>query len=344
MVCCQQCGFVFNQSFDHSLTSYGGDYDTSVPNSAVYRAHIDGIMEELLSSHHADTKRIVEVGCGQGSFLRELVRRGTKSTGVGFDPTYVGQDGEAGGRLRFERAFYGPASTREPADLVICRHVIEHVQDPIELLRLVRAALADSPRARVFFETPTIEWILHNQVLWDFFYEHCSLFTAETLRMTFQRAGFHVESVKHVFGGQYLWLEATVAQAYQPIETSREHVQSLIQIAEEYSIAERQIRQHWVDHLTALKKVGNLALWGGAAKGVTLANLTDPHAQLIDCIVDINTNKHGSFVPGTGHPVIGFNQMTEYDVKSVIITNPNYAEEIRATIAGVASDVATYVD
>lgn len=343
MVCCRHCGFAFNRSFDHSLTAYDGDYDTTVPNSDFYREYIDSLLEELLVKHGAGTKRIVEVGCGQGFLLHELVRRGTTSTAVGFDPCYVGECTAAGGRLQFERTFYGPESAREPADLVLCRHVIEHVPHPLELLERVRCAIAGSPGARVFFETPTIEWILRNQVFGDLFYEHCSLFTAETLSMTFQLAGFHVESVKHVFGGQYLWLEATVARKPQPIDTPNEHVQSLIQLAEHYAVTEQPILQRWRDRLNTLKKSGSVAVWGGAAKGVTLANLTDSDARLIDCVVDINKNKHGSFVPGTGHPVVSFQQMAEYHVRNVLVTNPNYGAEIKAMIAQAGSDVVTHL-
>ena len=103
---------------------------------------------------------------------------GAANTGVGFDPAYRGPDVDCSGRARFERRFYGPECADTAADVVVCRHVIEHVPRPVELLRTVRQALAASPHARVYLETPDAAWILRNQVLCDLFYEHCSLFTA----------------------------------------------------------------------------------------------------------------------------------------------------------------------
>src|SRR5213078_3046347 len=94
-----------------------------------------------------------------------------------------------------------------PADVVVCRHVIEHIPRPLDLLRAVRQAVAARPHARVCFETPCVEWVLRNQVVWDFFYEHCSLFSAASLATAFRAAGFEVTDVRHVFHGQYLWLE-----------------------------------------------------------------------------------------------------------------------------------------
>ena len=48
-------------------------------------------------------------------------------------------------------------------------------------------------------------------MIWDFFYEHCSYFNAQSLQTAFEVAGFHVKRVAHVFGEQYVWLEATLA-------------------------------------------------------------------------------------------------------------------------------------
>src|SRR5262249_62391260 len=59
--------------------------------------------------------------------------------------------------------------------------------------------------AKVFFETPCVDWILDNLVVWDFFYEHCSLFTRQALGRALARAGFAVGRIAHAFGGQYLW-------------------------------------------------------------------------------------------------------------------------------------------
>lgn len=324
LVVCEDCGFVFNRAFDLSRLAYGEDYDNTQSCSAYFDAYLDGLVKDLVERQGVRDCTIVEVGCGKGQFLRKLVNYpGANNRGFGFDPSYVGPDSDLEGRLVFRRCYYDDQCTDVAADVVVCRHVIEHVPEPLVLLRSVRAALASAPKARVFFETPCVEWILRHQVVWDFFYEHCSLFTAVSLSLAFERTGFAVERVEPIFGGQYLWLEARVASAAAKapgnIETAR--------LAQSYAANESALTQKWLARLLALKTEGKVALWGAGAKGATFANLVDPACELIDCVVDLNPNKQGRYIPGTGHPIVAPADLPRRAVCNAVLMNPNYREE-----------------
>ena len=95
--------------------------------------------------------------------------------------------------------------------MIVSRHTIEHVPDPVAFLTAVRDALGERAEATIFLETPCVDWILRHDAMQDFFYEHCSLFTARALALALERAGFHAPRVEHVFGGQYLWARASAA-------------------------------------------------------------------------------------------------------------------------------------
>lgn len=321
---CEACGFVFNAAFDLSKLSYDQDYDNTQSHSAFFKSYLDDLVHHLVNERDVQNCRIVEVGCGKGLFLRKLVEQNSGNTGYGFDPTYEGPDEELNGRLLFERSFYGPESAHVAADVVVCRHVIEHVPEPVELLRAIRGALEGSPRARIYFETPCVKWILENQVVWDFFYEHCSLFTEYSLSTAFETAGFQVENVKHIFGGQYLWIEAIVARGAQNVSKEAENVPEL---AVEFARVECQLKIKWTDQVRKLAEQGSVALWGAGAKGVTFANLIDPEQKMIACVVDLNPHKQGRFLAGSGHPIVAPEKLAEYNVTTAILMNPNYREE-----------------
>src|SRR5437868_6317094 len=169
---CARCGFVFNQAFDAAKLSYGAQYDNTQLSSPSFQAYVDGLVRHLVEERGVRNSHVVEVGCGKGAFIHALVSaEGAGNTGTGFDPSYVGPDTDLGGRLRFERRFYDASCADVPADVVVSRHVIEHVAEPLDLLRAIKCALVGRPGARVFVETPCVEWILRNTVVWDFFYE-----------------------------------------------------------------------------------------------------------------------------------------------------------------------------
>jgi len=321
MMVCDECGFVFNRAFDHSLLQYGQDYDNNQACSTSFQQHLDGLVSLLLDEKGVRGKQVVEVGCGQGTFLQRLVEEGGNQ-GTGFDPSYSGPEEVSDGKMRFESRYYDESCTDVPADVVVCRHVIEHVPDPVALLKSVRAAIGDRANAKVYFETPCVEWILSNTVIWDFFYEHCSLFTAQSLSTAFQLAGFRVDEVRHVFGGQYLWLEASPIASDVKFEGGR-----TFDLAMAYASHEVKLLQDWKQRIADVAASGLVALWGAGAKGVTFANIIDPQCELIDCLVDLNPNKQGKYVAGSGHAIVEPLQLKERGVTDVVLMNPNYRGE-----------------
>ncbi len=337
-VFCEGCGFIFNKAFELPKLSYGEDYDNTQTCSPTFNEYLDALVRYLIFEKDVRNCQIVEVGCGRGLFLRKLVQtEGAGNSGYGFDPSYVGPAVDLGGRLRFEKRFYGLEFADVPADVVICRHVIEHVPDPLELLHAIRQVLVNSPNARVFFETPCVEWILRNQVIWDFFYEHCSYFTAESLTTAFEASGFRVESVRHMFGGQYLWLEATIPPQ-RPIVTKNPG--SIAHLANQFAASESELKRAWETKIRELKSKGRIALWGAGAKGVTFANLVDPEREWITCVVDLNPQKQGRYVPGTGHPIVSYEELANYGVTVAVLMNPNYREENLALLEKADLDIS----
>lgn len=340
LVVCESCGFIFNRAFDPQKIMYGAEYENTQACSPSFNEYLDGLVRHMISERNVRDCNVVEVGCGDGLFLRKLLAdEGAGNRGYGFDPSYTGAASELDGRLTFATRYYDEECAHlVPADVVICRHVIEHVPRPLDLLWDIKKALAHAPSARIFFETPCVEWILRNRVIWDFFYEHCSYFTAESLTTAFERAGFEVDSVRHVFGEQYLWLEAKLP-ATETASNKQRPLGAVAELATAFAQSATELQQAWDRKLQALAATEKVALWGAGAKGVTFANLVDAERQGLDCIVDLNPQKQGHYVPGTGHPIVSYRDLGKRGVTAAILMNPNYHQENLALLQAAHANV-----
>lgn len=320
-VICKDCNFVFNQTFDFSLMNYGDGYENSQNSSVFFKNYISNLVEKLIKKYHIRNSKILEIGCGNGYFLKKLVQENSwKNFGIGYDPSYNTSKNNLE-NIRFEKKFFDD-TCKEESDFIISRHVIEHIPKPIPFLKNIRKI--SKSHTKIFFETPTVEWIFKNHVFWDFTYEHCSFFTKNSLTTAFQVAGFKVESVKSVFENQYLWLEAIPSDTNNITTNS-----SLLESAKIFQSSAKKKEKELKLKIKKLTKNGNIALWGAAGKGVSLANILDPDHESIECLIDLNPKKWDKFIAGTGHDIINFTEIEKRKIKTVIIMNPNYYDEIK---------------
>ena len=338
MVFCHDCEFVFNAAFDNSLFSYDADYNNTQESSACFRDHLETLKQKLISEHFLKHSTIAEIGCGKGHFLKMLVLdEKLDNIGFGFDPSYVGEEQLAGGRLTFEKKYFNGSCRGFKADALLCRHVIEHIAEPMNFLQEIKSALVDSSGSRLFFETPCVNWIFENQVIWDFFYEHCSLFNQISLGKIFNRVGFCVNKISHVFGNQYLWLEG---EGKTKISTAENFANSgTADKMRKFVTHEKKTIARWHATVSEKCRTGKLGVWGAGAKGVTFVNLIDPDCEKIELVIDLNPEKHQKFIPGSGHPVCGPETAFKAGVRNIIVMNPNYIEEIRATLGDYAEKI-----
>ena len=313
---CAACGFVWNRAFDADLLSYAEDYENNQSLSPAFSAHMDEMCRRVMAGDDGPLD-ILEVGSGQGIFLRRLaaLAGGAVHSIAGFDPAWRGADRQDG--VRFYREYFTPqtvAALEQPPSRVVSRHTIEHVPDPLGFLSAIRTGIGAQP-ARLFIETPCVEWILENNMFQDFFFEHCSLFTVQSLTTALEKCGFAVDCVTHVFGGQYLWAEVHTKTA------SRD------------AVLGETMTARWQDRLAAMRSEvapGRLAVWGAGAKGVTFALQCDPRAEFLDCVIDINPAKHGHYLPASAYPILSPDQARARGVAGAIVVNEVYFSEIKA--------------
>ncbi len=322
---CARCGFAFNARFDPARMVYDARYDNDVPSAAFERYYRE-IAAHLAARHGVDGGVVCDVGCGKGRFLEVFTEAVPGTSGLGVDPSCAPRAATETSPVTLVSDVFRPEHVSAAPRLVVCRHTLEHIPDPVPFLRSIHAALEGAPDAPLFFEVPDLDWILAHGAFWDFCYEHCNYFTARSLAYALSAAGFAVDEVAPAFGGQYLWAHARRASpsAARPDEGAAAR-------AEAYARDERARVDAARARAREAARGGACALWGMATKGVLFANLVDPAGELLAGGVDVNVKKQGRFTPVTGHAIREPAWLRALGPSpTVFVMNPNYADEIAA--------------
>jgi SAM-dependent methyltransferase len=159
----------------------------------VYRRQI--IFERLRLAAASEPVHVLELGSGQGDLSREINGRYPEARLLGLDISDTGLEiarkkVPAGTFLRqdFTQPLTIPDVYRGWATHAVCSEVLEHVEDPLAVLKNVRACLR--PGARLVITVPA-----GPMSAFDRHIGHRQHFTAERLSDLLVRAGLEVESL-----------------------------------------------------------------------------------------------------------------------------------------------------
>ncbi|MCS6812183.1 MAG: class I SAM-dependent methyltransferase [Cyanobacteria bacterium] len=293
---CTHCGLVRQGYSDRPTLDY-----THVNRNT--KRQLPSYGQQILDSFHQVSdpdQLVIEVGANDGTFLNCLAAANFRHC-LGIEPsialsascreqghmvetTHLNHD-EA---LRI-RQRYGPAA------IVLCRHTLEHVPDPLELVIAMRSLLAED--GLLFIEVPDAQDMAVNgkgQDLWD---EHLHYFTAENLTLLVQQAGFSVERITLQDHRQSMnilcWCRPSPTKPM--VDTSFDDrlkisVAQFRQFAQKWQLRCQQLQHHapaWPSPVIAI----------GASHPQSNFLLFTGLGQYIDALVDDDPHKIGKYVP-----------------------------------------------
>mgnify|MGYP005838438513 CR=1 FL=1 len=151
----------------------------------------DKIMADYRYLQGVKPGKLLDIGCGNGSFLQEMQRKGWEVVGIDFDQAAVNVTKQRG-----IEAYVGDLSTitfpKNSFDAITLNHVIEHLYDPLSCLRSCHNLLRDGGKLTLI--TPNIESLGHKHFkqYWRGLEtpRHLFLFSPKTLRSIAIQAGF----------------------------------------------------------------------------------------------------------------------------------------------------------
>jgi SAM-dependent methyltransferase len=218
---CSGCGLVFLNPRPDSgeiLKYYAGDYYGEGDRKfrawlEMPRLYFAGRRVKRLRRFLPPQGRALDIGCGQGTFLKLLAQAGWQVQGTELSADSARRAGHAGipvsvGEIR-ERQF-----AESSLDLVTLWHVIEHLCDPGSVLRRLRPMLGKN--AVIAISTPNIESLQARIFLGKWFHldppRHLYLFSPKALTDLFAREGFRRIHISHISLEQnpYGWIQSSL--------------------------------------------------------------------------------------------------------------------------------------
>jgi len=165
----------------------------------------------VIFGRHLRPGRILELGPAEGTMTQHLEAFATELTLVEGSLIFCNRLRQAHPRARVVHSLFEDFSPETTFDSVILGHVLEHVLDPIDILRRVAGWLA--PGGRVYASVPNSR-SLHRQAAvlmgliasedslneTDIHHGHRRVYSPELFRNHFLQAGYQID----VFGGYWL--------------------------------------------------------------------------------------------------------------------------------------------
>ena len=189
IVACTGCGHIFNAAFDASSSRdlYAIQATTNAP---VSDAMLRGVREiaTFIFGSRTDQPKILEIGCGVGTLARYMAER-AESIDLIEPNLSVSNASFDDFRIKFLPGFFPEASREQRYDLIVCRQVLEHIDQPVQFLEAIRSHL--TPTGEAYIEIPCADYIVDNASIVDLHYMHVQYFTAKMFEQLLARVGFH---------------------------------------------------------------------------------------------------------------------------------------------------------
>jgi SAM-dependent methyltransferase len=212
---CGRCGFLQCSDFANVLALYEDmedpQYELTAEPRALQARKLVGVVENFCPA----PARLLDVGAGIGLLLKEARKR--MYSAVGIEPSrWLAAKARQSG-LDVHRGVLPHPDVQGPFDAVCLIDVIEHVPDPVGLLRTIRAIMA--PTGKIVIVTPDVNSVmarLMGRKWWHFRAAHIGYFDKITLARACHAAGLkpvHVSRPRWYFNADYLWDRA---MAYLP--------------------------------------------------------------------------------------------------------------------------------
>jgi hypothetical protein len=334
---CLECGHVYNAAFQYANVPYASKPNLMFNRGASWSGFLAQLRAKTLT-RLPERATVVEIGHGDGHFLAGLAQERPDVRYIGFDPHGAQSKDIANVELR--AALFDPFRhiPELNPDLIVSRHVLEHLIDPLSLLQGINLASNVLQRqVELLFEVPCVDRAIAFGRLADFYYEHYSHFTTQSFQRMLNRSDLELEELGHGYEGEVV---------YAFLRTLP-HADQLLRLNSTLTFYEHAHRSP-ADLTGQLEQIfasgKRVAIWGGVGKCAAFLNAYGIDSRRFPIVVDSDHGKAGTYVPGTGQQIRSSEFLRENPVDIVIVPAQWRAKDIVSEIREMHLDCEILIE
>lgn len=281
---CKGCGFLQLDKCIDSKTLYS-DHQTNF-SSWKNQPHIPRLLEIIDKLPGIKgTDHVLEIGSNDGSFLNELANRKFRYL-TGIDPCEPKFENK---RIKYHREYFNAsvAMMLEKSDLIIARHILEHIED----LHNFGIALRSICKIGTYLliEVPDFSFFLQTGDYSGVWEEHVNYFTIFTLKRYLSQFGIEIIYTQ---GFDYSGRSLLAVCRYTSCGICEEKDGIFNVITYQNNWLQYCIRLH--KRLSKIDK--DIVLYGAGCRGISLINYTKT-ARYFSFVVDDQPEKQNKTLP-----------------------------------------------
>jgi len=322
---CKSCGLV--QTKETIAAEIYTEYSYAGTFSKRYVDHLNWVSDYLVNEKDIKQKSILEIGCSDGYLLQRLKDLG-KNEVFGYEPSIKLADkcrkrGIPVSEKYFAEEFLSGTSFKN--DVIIIRHVLEHINELNSFLRGVNKCIKQN--GILVIEVPDLEEIFNKNLYSNIFHQHLNYFSLYSLSNFLEKYGFYLSYLKRVdiHGGSIFSIFEKDKYKKLNLHLSKITFSDCVEFTKSLYTYYDKIRQLVENCINKGLKVYG---YGAAERTFTILGMTRLTSKEIAKIYDKNLFLHNKYIPLSNILIDTPENIRNDDIGCLIIFATSFEDEI----------------
>ena len=308
-----QCKFCGTIQLDCEPVGYYKDVIRNSGDTKTQSNIIIDLLKEFIEKYNLENKKIVEIGSGNGDFLRILNEFNVKCFGIENSTNNITVNSNGGGVIKVEKNFLDREDIKlkgSPFDAFVQFNFMEHQPNPNVMMRAIYNNLTADGVG--FITVPNCDYLFDNGVFCQVIRDHLIYFSKESLFFFIQKNGFNISKYFLVNNDSHgVFIE-----------------KRSLNINNKFDLVFDKLYNDICSYIKNYKKV---AVWGAGHEALAILSCYNLHDK-IEYVIDSATSKQGKFTIGSNIKIISPMEAYKNIVDAIIIIAMDYINEIKKLI------------